>query len=223
MKTFKSARELIPGAAPERQETAAAPPVIATQIFNALVTLACILFAWAHVVGFVQALRLSILIILAKAVLEIQFYVRRSTTPFVSSSVYAWLIALCGTITPLMLRPAADASDFWVGTLIQVIGLGMLIHVVLTFRRNDGVALARLGLRQDGLYRFVRHPICLAFLFSLYGYALNHPTLYNGCVLAIATVFHVLRVNEEERLLREDEEYVRYATEIRWRVIPGVF
>lgn len=38
-----------------------------------------------------------------------------------------------------------------------------------------------------------------------------------------ATCFQILRVNEEERLLRDDEAYQEYAKLARWRVIPGVF
>jgi protein-S-isoprenylcysteine O-methyltransferase Ste14 len=199
------------------------PVVIATRIFNILVPLCAILFAWAHAVAFLQTLRLSILIILAKAALEIQFYVRRSTGPFISTSAYAWLVALCGTIGPLMLRPTDDASDFSVATGMQVIGLAMLVGVVRALNRSGGIPVAKHGIRRDGLYRFVRHPIYLAFMFSQYGYVLNHTSLYNVFILALATSFQILRINEEERLLLDDEEYQGYTEQTRWRVIPWVF
>jgi protein-S-isoprenylcysteine O-methyltransferase Ste14 len=196
------------------------PLVIANRIFNVLVPLCCILFAWAHLVGFIHTLRISILIILAKAALEIQFYVRKYTGPFVSTSAYAWLIALCGTVAPLMLRPTDDPSDFSLATLLQVMGLAMQVYVI---RALNETAVARHGIGRDGLYRFVRHPLYVAFMFSQYGYVLNHASFYNLCVLAVVTVFQVLRINEEERLLEEDEEFQGYAEQTRWRVIPGVF
>ena len=223
MKTVKPARADIPPNGAEPKEPVITPLVIATRIFNILVPLFFILFAWMHAVAFVQTLRISILIILAKAVLEIRFYVRRSTTPFVSTSAYAWLIALCGTAAPLMFRPMDNGSDFSVATGMQVIGLAMLVYVIRTFNRSSGMAVARHGVRRDGLYRFVRHPLYLAFMFSEYGYVLNHTTFYNLCVLAFVTFFQVLRINEEERLLLDDEEFQGYVDQTRWQVIPGVF
>ncbi len=167
--------------------------------------------------------RISILIILAKAVLEIQFYVRRYTGPFVSTSAYAWLIALGGTAAPLMLRPTDDPSDFSVATLLQIIGLAMQVYIIRTLDRSPGMAVARHGVRRDGLYRFVRHPLYVAFMFSQYGYVLNHASFYNLGVLGVVTVFQVLRINEEERLLLDDEEFQGYVEQTRWRVIPGVY
>ena len=209
------------GSTPE--EAVERPLVIANRIFNVVVPLCCILFAWAHVVGFIHTLRISILMIVAKAVLEIQFHVRKHTGPFVSTSAYAWLIALCGTVAPLMLRPTDDPSDFSLATLLQVIGLGMQVYIIRALNRSSETAVARHGVRGDGLYCFVRHPLYVAFMFSQYGYVLNHASFYNLCVLAVITVFQVLRINEEERLLFEDEEFQAYVERTRWRIIPGVF
>lgn len=199
------------------------PLIVATGIFNIIVPLFFLLFAWQHSVAFVHTLRISNLIILTKAVLDFQFYVRKSTAPFVSTSPYAWLIALCGSVTPLMFRPTGDASDFWVATMIQVIGGAMQIHVITTFNRSFGMAVARRGIKRDGLCRFVRHPFYLTFMISQFGYVLNHTSFYNVCILAFVTFFQILRINEEERLLIKDEEYQEYVRLTPWRAIPGVF
>ncbi len=232
MKTLKSARALILqnrhtaqilANRPEPEAPAVTAPLIAMRIFKVLVPLFCVLFTWAHALAFIYTLRISILIILAKAVLEIQFYVRRSTAPFVSTSAWAWLIALCGTAAPLMLRPTDDTSDSSVATVIQVIGLAMQVYLITTLNRNLGSTIARRGISSDGLYRFVRHPIHLAFMLGQYGYVLNHATFYNACVLAFVTLFQVLRINEEERLLRDDDAFQGYAQRTHWRLVPGMF
>lgn len=223
MNTVKPARARIPANDNSSTEADSRALVIAIGIFNILVPLVFILFAWAHAAAFIHTLRISILIILAKAVLEIQYYVRRFAGPFVSTSAYAWLIALCGTVAPLMFRPTDDASDFSVATLLQLTGLVALIYVITMLNRSPEMVVARHGVRRDGLYRFVRHPIHLAFIFAQYGYVLNHPSFYNVCVLAAVTLFQVLRINEEERLLLDDEEFQAYVEQTPWRVIPGVF
>jgi len=197
--------------------------MVATGIFNILVPLCFLLFAWEHTAAFIHTLRISNLIILTKAVLDLQFYVRKSTAPFVSTSAYAWLIALCGTVTPLMFRPMDDASDFWVATLIQMIGGAMQVHVITIYNHSLGMANARRGIKRDGLCRFVRHPFYLTFVISQFGYVLNHTSFYNICILAFVTFFQVLRINEEERLLLKDEQYQEYVNLTPWRVIPGVF
>ncbi|MHC4445695.1 MAG: methyltransferase family protein [Planctomycetota bacterium] len=223
MKTVKPARTHTPQNVSESEAPVITAPVIAIRIFNTLVLLFFILFVWAHVAALAQTLRLSILIIMAKAVLELQFHVRKSTAQFVNTSAYAWLIALCGTVAALLFRPSDSMPDFSVATVMQAIGLAMLVYFITTLNRNSGMVFARQGIRRDGLYRFVRHPIYLAFMFSEYGYLLNHTTFYNLGVLALVTCFQVLRINEEERLLRDDEEFQVYAEQTRWRVIPGMF
>ncbi|UCD28904.1 MAG: hypothetical protein JSV03_00010 [Planctomycetota bacterium] len=223
MKAVKPARRHTPQNVSESEAPVITAPVIAIRIFNTLVPLFFILFAWAHVAAFVRAPQLSILIIMAKAVLEIHFHVRKSTAQFVNTSAYAWLIALYGTVAALLFRPSDIMPDFLIATVMQAIGLAMLVYVITTLNRNSGMVFARQGIRRDGLYRFVRHPIYLAFMFGEYGYVLNHTTFYNLCVLALVTCFQVLRINEEERLLRDDEEFQGYAGQTRWRIIPGIF
>ena len=223
MKTVKPARAYIPPNVAEPEEPDVTAPVIATGIFNILVPLFFILFVWAHVASLAHTLRLSILLILAKAVLEIRFYVRKSTAQFVNTSAYAWLIALCGTVAALLFRPTDGVPDFSVATVMQAIGLAIQVYVIRTLNRDPETVVARRGIRRDGLYRFVRHPIYLAFMFSAYGYVLNHTSFYNLGVLALVTCLQVLRIQEEECLLGDDEEFQGYAKQTRWRVMPGVF
>jgi protein-S-isoprenylcysteine O-methyltransferase Ste14 len=207
----------------ETHEPTATPPVAAIKIFNTVVPLLAILFAGWHLVGFVLTLKISIVLLLAKAALELHFYVPGATGPFVSTSAYAYLIAFCGTVAPLMLRPADVVSDFWIATVMQVIGLAMLIYVIRTFDWTGKMSLTKHGIEAGGLYRLVRHPLYLALMFCEYGYVLNHTNLYNLCVLVAVTFFQVLRIKEEERLMLDDKEFQKYAQQTPWRVIPGVF
>jgi|GEM_PF-1030207 len=224
MNTVEPAHAYTPSDTAKPDEPIVAAPVIAMRIFNTLVALSFIFFVWAHVAALAHALRLSILMILAMAVLEIQFYVRKSTLQFVNTSAYAWFIALVGTVAALLFRPTTDGvPDVSFATGLQAIGLAMLVYVIITLNRNPGTEFARRGVSRDGLYRFVRHPIYLAFMCSGYGYILNHTTLYNMGVIALVTFLQVIRIKEEERLLRDDQEFQEYAEHTRWQVIPTVF
>jgi protein-S-isoprenylcysteine O-methyltransferase Ste14 len=212
--------------APNRAEPKApdvTAPALAIRIFDVLVPLCFIFFAWAHTRSLFQTLRVSNLVILAQMTLHLQFYVSRSTGPFVSTSAYAWLIALCGTVLPLMFRPTEEASDYPITLVVQVVALAMQIQVIRAMIRNPEAPVARYGIMREGLYRLVRHPVYLTLMMGQYAYLLNHTSIYNVCILAFATLFQVLRVNEEERLLFQDEEFQDYVDQTRWRVIPGVF
>lgn len=222
MTTFEQLRTRITANSLGPEESTDRPIAIATGIFNIGVPLCFLLFAWAHAVAFVHTLRISIVIILAKVVLDLHFYVRRSTGPFISTSAYAWLVALGGTVAPLLLRPTADESDFLPGTMLLIIGVALQIYV---FRTLNGSfeAVGRRGVRGDGLYRFVRHPLYLAFILSQYGYVLCHTSLYNIAICALVIYLQVLRINEEERLLQGDEKFQEYAEQTPWRILPKVY
>jgi len=94
MKTVKPARTYIPPNVSKAEEPVIEAPVMAIRIFNFLVPFFFVFFIWAHVVALVQSPRLSILVIIVKAILEIQYHVRKSTAQFINTSAYAWLIAL---------------------------------------------------------------------------------------------------------------------------------
>jgi len=222
MNTAKPAHAYTPPNASESDESAA--PLLAIKLFNFVVAMSLILFVWSHAMALADGIRMSVLIMLAKAVLEVQFYVRKSTLQFVKSSAYAWFIALCGAVAALLFRPSSGSvPDVFLATGLQTVGLLMLLYIICTLHRSGLTEIGRRGVLRDGLYRFVRHPIHLAFAFGAYGYVLNHTTGWNLCVLGAVTVLQVLRLREEEEQLRGDDEFQDYAAQTRWQVIPKVF
>jgi protein-S-isoprenylcysteine O-methyltransferase Ste14 len=223
MKASKLAWLNFAGSGAQPQPPAVTPLFIATGIFNIIVPLFFAVFAWKYAAAFVHTVRISNLIILGKTVLDLHFYVRKTTAIFIRTSAYAWLIALCGTVIPLMFRPSDEPSDFWIATMIQVIGLAMQIYVIRTLNRSSGAEVAGRSIKRSSLHGLVRHPLYLTFMISQFGYVLNQTTLYNLCILVLVTFFQVLRINEEERLLLEDEAYQDYKERTPWKVIPCVF
>jgi protein-S-isoprenylcysteine O-methyltransferase Ste14 len=205
----------------QRDKTLAISLAVAYITFESCVVIFFAFFVWSQGAALIQTLRISTLIILIKAALDLRFYIRKYTTAFVSTSAYAWLIALGGTLAPLLLRPSDERHDVRIATAIQIIGLLMQIYLLRTLGDGCENALARRAIKRDGLYRFVRHPLHVSFIISLFGYVLNQTTFYNLFILALAIGFQVLRINEEEHLLRRDEAYQEYAQRTPWRILPG--
>jgi protein-S-isoprenylcysteine O-methyltransferase Ste14 len=88
--------------------------------------------------------------------------------------------------------------------------------------RSFGIVAAHRGLRTDGPYRLVRHPLYAAYLITYVGYLLSYPRLVNVLIVAVTTVVMVARAVAEERLLADDPEYRAYRERTRWRFVPGI-
>jgi protein-S-isoprenylcysteine O-methyltransferase Ste14 len=133
------------------------------------------------------------------------------------------VLAWCGTILPLLLRPPALAPVplAVLGNAIQLAGGLIVLAATLRLGRSFGIVAANRGIQTDGLYRVVRHPIYAAYGLAFRGFVLAHPTLINGGILVVWLMVQVLRIRAEERLLMQDTRYAAYAAQVRYRLIPG--
>jgi len=58
---------------------------------------------------------------------------------------------------------------------------------------------------------------------SYLGYVAENPSLANLALLCLSTAFQLVRIREEERLLRSDLSYERYRSSVRRKLIPLVY
>jgi protein-S-isoprenylcysteine O-methyltransferase Ste14 len=133
------------------------------------------------------------------------------------------VLAWCGTILPLVLRPSAAPSVLLgvFGSMIQLVGGLLVLAATLRLGRSFGIVAANRGIQTEGLYRVVRHPIYAAYVLAFGGFVLAHPTVMNGVVLAGWLSVQILRIRAEERLLMQDVQYSAYAAHVRYRLLPG--
>lgn len=138
-----------------------------------------------------------------------------------------WLLAATATYAPLLVMPA-DTPEFAralvpVGVALAVFGNVVQIAAKLFLRRSFGIAPANRGIKRDGMYAVVRHPMYAGYLFVHVGILMLMPTLLNLAIYAIGWCAQILRLLAEERLLGADPEYRDYMRHTRWRLVPGVF
>lgn len=93
----------------------------------------------------------------------------------------------------------------------------------MSLGRSFGLLPANRGIVSTGLYRLVRHPIYLGYLFTHGAYLAANPTWWNVLALATADVALLVRSAYEEETLGRDPAYAQYQTRVRWRVLPGAF
>ncbi len=141
-----------------------------------------------------------------------------------SRSSWDWLIAIGGTFTVLLVRPATTAIVLEsVGITLQVAGTLFAIFGKVFLGRSFGLVAADRGIVSGGPYRIVRHPIYLGYLITHAGFLLTNWSPWNTAIYIVIYFFQISRILSEEQLLREDEAYRAYCQRVRYRVIPFIF
>ena len=152
-------------------------------------------------------------------------YLVRRPASAVSRRPGDWLLAFGGTFGGVLLRPSG-AHPQWgldVGLDMQLLGLAMCAVSFFALGRSFGFAAANRGVVRRGPYAVVRHPIYASYLLLQWGYLLQSMSTWNAVVVLLVTSCNVGRAVVEERLLVPTEQYAVYASQVRWRVLPGIW
>lgn len=186
-----------------------------------LMTCLFLRFAVINGLSLTVAFRLSTLLLLVKLLLDSYFTVMRRYAHEISTSPYDWLVGCAGTYL-LMFYESVNGRDHIVPQAIQFVGMVMQIFALCSLNTSFGTVAANRGVKTQGLYKFVRHPLYSAYVVSYLGFVINHPTAWNLSLYAAQFVFFFLRAQAEERLLLRSEEYRAYSAQVRWRLIPFI-
>lgn len=152
------------------------------------------------------------------------FCVRRPPA-LVSRSVPIWIAAYLGTFGASLLRPGGSGSG-WLdtaGLVLQVVGIVIGLLSLAALGRSLGLVPAHRGLVTSGLYGFLRHPLYASYVLADFGYLMQSPRFWNVAVLIVVWTCQTVRIVSEEKLLGTDPAYRAYASQTRWRLIPGVW
>jgi len=165
------------------------------------------------------------LLLVASESLVVAFTLVRRSASTVDRSWTARLLTGFATFGPNLVTPVAFGALAAEEVTFAICGIGLLIVVLgkLSLGRSFGLQPANRGIVSTGLYKVVRHPIYLGYLFTHAGFVLANPAGWNLFVIAAADLALMFRAVREERTLVKDEAYRAYTTRVRWRVVPGVF
>jgi len=158
---------------------------------------------------FLESLR-AVLVVISEAAVIVFMLLRRPTSD-ISIRIYDWLIAIGATIGPLFVR--LEAAPLWLvgGVVIQLIG--MIIHIGAKFSLNFsfGIVAANRGVRQNGLYRVVRHPMYFGYVVAHTGFFLTSPSFWNAAVYGAVWSLFVARIFARIRLsnIKHDTDWCR--------------
>ncbi|VWC19587.1 isoprenylcysteine carboxyl methyltransferase [Burkholderia lata] len=169
--------------------------------------------------------RITLILLLASAVLTVGFSAfaklprRRDWHPV------AVCFSLGGSFYCLAYQLTASTQLIpeWAGGGWQIVGIALQLFAKLSLGRSFGLLPANRGVVSTGAYRFVRHPIYAGYLLSEIGFLLTNFSTRNLVTIGVWMLLQVGRISFEERVLSEDANYRAYKTQVRYRLIPGVF
>jgi len=164
-------------------------------------------------------------LVLVSETAVVLFVLIRRPTQAISLRLGDWLLAITATAAPLMIQPGLDMVPALAPLGIVLVVLGNVVQGLakLSLRRSFGIAPANRGIKSDGLYRFVRHPMYAGYLGVHIGILILMPSPINLAIYIVGWWAQILRLRAEEALLSQDAAYAAYAAKVRWRLVPGVF
>jgi protein-S-isoprenylcysteine O-methyltransferase Ste14 len=109
------------------------------------------------------------------------------------------------------------------GLVLVTLAAFLSIASLLTLGRSFGVWPALRGLVRKGPYRFVRHPMYLAYLIADIGYNLQEWNSGTALMVMAGWLSLLYRINAEEMILSQDGGWLAYAARVRYRLIPGIW
>jgi protein-S-isoprenylcysteine O-methyltransferase Ste14 len=150
-------------------------------------------------------------------------FLARRPTDAVSRSWLAWLAAPIGSFAMLLARPSGGGLAHVLCEALQLGGVAIVLVSLSKLGRSFGLVAANRGVKTGGPYRVVRHPAYSGYLVTYAGYVAENPSPRNLALLAVGTLFQLVRIREEERVLRGDDSYRVYCERVTHRLVPYVY
>jgi protein-S-isoprenylcysteine O-methyltransferase Ste14 len=182
-------------------------------------------FAYNMLTDYLEGGHLLSLILLISETAVLVFILIRRPTANISQRPTDWGLAFLATLMPMLAYPGGEGRllpDVILVTLL-IAGVAIQISAKMSLRRSFGIVAANRGVKMNGPYRFVRHPMYAGYFLTQFGYLLGNPTLRNLAAYSLAWGLQLARILAEERLLLNDETYRGFAARVPYRLIPRVF
>jgi len=134
-----------------------------------------------------------------------------------------YLYTILGFSTPVFFQPSSYSGPPFVGAFLEFAGAAFVAGAFLSLNRSFGLAPENRGIRTNGVYKLVRHPMYLGYVMAEGGFLVSNFSTFNLIVLTISVLFLLLRLRAEEQLLRQDRTYTDYSKRTPWKLVPFLF
>lgn len=131
---------------------------------------------------------------------------------------WSLVVVQFGLLIVLLLLPRRDPSALAVSVGLALVVAGAVLGLAASRRLGRAltptpVPIAGAGLRTDGAYRFVRHPIYSAVLLMVLGYVVALGSAWSAGCAAVLLIFFWSKSRWEDGLLHAEygQDWVRWA------------
>ena len=164
----------------------------------------------------------SMILLLSEGAIVV-FLLLRKPTEDISYRLSDWAIAAIGSFLVLLANTGGTPISTTAGAILLVVGSVIHIGAKLSLNFSFGLVAANRGVKKNGMYRIVRHPMYAGYIITHIGFLLLQPTLWNLAIYLAAWTMLVLRIGAEERMLRRDPAYEAFTREVRYKLVPGIY
>ncbi|MEO8319408.1 MAG: isoprenylcysteine carboxylmethyltransferase family protein [Bradyrhizobium sp.] len=182
-------------------------------------------FTFQIVGSFEQTFEIETLLLFFSELLPFLFILLRRPSATLSDRPLDWFFGFAGTTAVLLVTPATVDPLIWRGACFAIIMIGICtqISAKVALGLSFGIVAANRGVRVDGPYRFVRHPMYVGYTTAHVGLLLAMPSITNALLYAGALGLQIVRIQREERILFLDPAYKAFAARVRYRLAPLIY
>lgn len=142
-------------------------------------------------------------------------------TPTVRESI----IPMVSMVTPVLISNISTLFEahyafMTIGTSIIIAGLLIIFLSFHNLKKSFGILPSRRKIVMSGLYAVIRHPVYAGEVVMGIGLILVHLNYVSIALLTIGGVATIFRIRIEEKKLSVDEEYTKYQSKVRYRLVP---
>ena len=158
-------------------------------------------------------------------ILIIYFLLNRSKAKSKDFSTFSRIIASTHTVFPLFYVAAETEPLVNVDYIFILLLFGMAIVglAIIDLSHSFGILPANRGVKSKGFYSFVRHPLYFGYIITAIGIVCMNFTVSNVALFGLYLALTHLRINREERLLSQSEEYIDYQRAVPSRILPWIY
>lgn len=162
----------------------------------------------------------------------IRRWMARVAAPGLERSLYVWIASLLFLLVCAWWRPvpgvawSADGVVLWLLRGVQAAALWLILRsaAILDIWELAGLRPLRPpAFTTTGPYGWVRHPIYAGWF--LFVFAASPMTMTRLVFAIVSGAYLLIAIPFEERTMRAASEgaYDRYGSQVRWRLVPGVY
>lgn len=162
----------------------------------------------------------------------IRHWVTRLVAPDLERSLYVWIASLLFLVVCAGWRPvpgvawSADGVVLWLLRGVQAAALWLILRSAAIVDIWELAGLRPLrppAFTTTGPYGWVRHPIYAGWF--LFVFAASPMTMTRLVFAIVSGAYLLIAIPFEERTMRAASEgaYDRYGSQVRWRLVPGVY